>query len=77
MGGFFAMRPLRRFRCIGLGVHALQKQRMAWDRYVGTKRSLAGTPGSTEKNEPVGLSTHKMVESRIVTAVGSWLQLPE
>ena len=50
---------------------------MARNRYVGTKRSLAGTPGSTEKNEPVGLSTHTVVESRIATVIGSWLRLPE
>jgi hypothetical protein len=33
--------------------------------------------GSTEKNEPAGLSTPKVVGSRIVTVIGSWLQLPE
>jgi hypothetical protein len=58
-------------------LHVWEKQRMAWNRYVGTKKSLAGTPGSTEKNEPVGLSTRERVERRIVTVIGSWLRLPE
>jgi hypothetical protein len=50
---------------------------MTRNRYVGTKKSLAGTPGSTVKIEPVGLSTRKRVERRIVTVIGSWLRLPE
>lgn len=33
--------------------------------------------GSTEENEPAGLSTRRRVERRIVTVVGSWLRLPE
>jgi hypothetical protein len=50
---------------------------MARNRYVGTKRSLAGLAGSTVNNEPVGLSTEQVVERRIVTVIGSWLRLPE
>jgi hypothetical protein len=33
--------------------------------------------GSTEKNEPAGLSTRTVVGSRIVNVIGSWLRLPE
>jgi hypothetical protein len=58
-------------------LYVREKQRMARNRYVGTKKSLARTAGSTGKIEPVGLSTHKVVESRIVTVIGSWLRLPE
>jgi len=46
-------------------------------KYIGTKRSLRKAVVSTEKNEPVGLSTRKAVESRIATVIGSWLRLPE
>jgi hypothetical protein len=38
---------------------------------------LGKAAGSTEKNEPVGLSTRERVERRIVTVIGSWLRLPE
>jgi hypothetical protein len=44
---------------------------MARNRYVGTKKSLARVAGSTEKNEPLGLSTGKRVERRIATVIGS------
>ncbi len=32
--------------------------------------------GSTEKNEPVGLSTRQRAKGRIASVVGSWLRLP-
>jgi hypothetical protein len=40
-------------------------------KYIGTKKSLGGIAGSTEKNEPGGLSTHERVERRIVIVIGS------
>jgi hypothetical protein len=51
--------------------YAWEKQRMARNRYVGTKKSLVRTTGSTVKIEPVGLSTCEGVERRIVTVIGS------
>ena len=38
---------------------------------------LAESARSTEKNEPVGLSTRHSSERRIVIVIGSWLRLPE
>ena len=46
-------------------------------KYIGTKKSLGGVAGSTEKNEPVGLSTEGVVKRRIAGVVGSWWLLPE
>jgi hypothetical protein len=46
-------------------------------KYIGTKMSLVWVARSTEKNEPVGLSTRAVPGSRIVTVIGSWLRLPE
>jgi hypothetical protein len=58
-------------------LYVREKQRMARNRYVGTKMSLAAAAGSTVKIEPVGLSTRHVVERRIVIVIGSWLRLPE
>lgn len=45
-------------------------------KYIGTKWSPVEVAGSTEKNEPVGLSTETAVERTIASVVGSWLRLP-
>jgi len=46
-------------------------------KYIGTKMSRIRAAGSTEKNEPAGLSTREVAGSRIAIVIGSWLRLPE
>jgi len=115
MSSSLAMRPLRRFRCIGRWAHALpagefdhryrqRSPKLPWPpdfyqallfhgllipsismreaangrrRYVGTKLSPERVAGSTEGNEPVGLSTEQGPAGRMTTVIGSWLGLPE
>ena len=47
---------------------------------VGTlvpNRDPGRVPGSTDENEPVGLSTEESAEGRMATVIGSWFWLPE